>query len=74
MGSEDEPGAPVEKELNRRKGGPDAGVVPDFPLLVQGDVEVHPDKDGLAADVQVLDEAHGRHREMNFTRSTRRQE
>jgi hypothetical protein len=38
----------------------DPVVVPDVAVFVQGDVEVDPQEDQLALDVQVGEEVHGR--------------
>ena len=55
-----QPRAPLAQLLQGRQRRPDARVVGDGPVLVQGDVEVHPDEDALALDVQVVKRAHAR--------------
>ena len=44
--------------LQRGQRRADPRVVGDGPVLVQGDVEVHPDEDALALDVEVVKRAH----------------
>ena len=60
VGGDDELRPVAEEVRDRREGGPDARVVPDLSLFGQGDVEVHPEKDPLALDVQIFDGSHGR--------------
>ena len=60
VGSDDELRPAVEKIRDGGQGGPDARVVTDLALLGQRDVEVHPEKDQFALDVQLFDGSHGR--------------
>ena len=60
VGGDDEPGAVFEEPGDGRQRGPDAGVVADLALVVEGDVEVDPEEDELAFDVEVGDEIHAR--------------
>ena len=63
-----QPRAVRAQPLDRRQRGPDARVVGDA-IAVQGDIEVHPDEDALALDVEVVQRAHYR---SFWTRSTQR--
>jgi hypothetical protein len=51
-------GALLEQLVERRDRRPDPGVVGDLAGVVQGDVEVHPDDDDLAADLEVVEGPH----------------
>ena len=58
VGGEDQLRPVLAEETNRRQRRPDAGVVPDLSALAQGDVEIHPDENGFAADVEIFDKLH----------------
>ena len=60
VGGDDEPGAVFEEPGDGRQGRPDAGVVADLALVVEGDVEVDAEENELAFDVEVGYEVHPR--------------
>jgi hypothetical protein len=57
---EHEPRALAPKLLDRGKGGADARVVGDRPVLAERHVEVRPDEDALGADVELIERPHYR--------------
>ena len=59
VGHEHQPGAAFETVSEGRQGGADPAVVGHRAVRGLGDVEVHPDQQGLAFDVEVTNGAHG---------------
>jgi hypothetical protein len=71
---QDELGAAAQEVGDGGQRGFDALVVADGAVVIDGDVEVHPQEDGLALDVEVFDKPHARHLPIRRTKSTSRQE
>src|SRR6185436_18358480 len=60
MAGEEQPRVLLTQLLQRGQRRPDPGVIGDVAVLVQGNVEVDPDEDALAVDVEVVKRAHAR--------------
>jgi len=48
VGGDDELGSLLKQKMNGRKSGLDPGVIPDAAAIVQGNVEVNPEKDSFS--------------------------
>ena len=60
---QDDPRALFDEVADRGQGRSDPSVVGDLAVLVEGDVEVHPDQNPLAFDVQVSDRGNAHRRD-----------
>ncbi len=59
MRGQDHFGVSLQAKMDGRQHCPDAGIIRDIEILVQGDVEIHPDKNSLALDIYFIDVLHG---------------
>ena len=55
MGGQDQPPTLGQDIAQGRQGGDDPGIVGDFPVLVEGDVEVDPAENPFSLQVEVFD-------------------
>jgi hypothetical protein len=58
MRGQNNPGIGLQTIVNGWQNRPDTGIVRNIEVLVQGDVEIHPNKKGFSFDINLINVFH----------------